>query len=249
MSEEKKAHETGDYTIKGNVPKMENPPPPPQVTQPELSVVNLDSLSDEELDALIKERNAKRQKAAEAARAQYEEKREEVVRTLIDAATDLNAALFAFKTHSLTTMSEFQKLKNEFSGGKAAEHENFTIYNNDQTMKIEFRRHAVKNFNELAGEAEKLLKEFLTDKVKKRSQEVYLLVSSLLERKKDGDYDLGLIQRLYKMEDKFDDPNWKRAIELFKQSFQETDSATYIRFYRREGENTWKLINLNFASV
>ncbi|SIT25475.1 Protein of unknown function [Chryseobacterium ureilyticum] len=69
---------------------------------------------------------------------------------------------------------------------------------------------------------------------------------SLLERKK-GSLDILLVQKLYSMEDRFEDQNWKEGIRLLKESYSYNLSKDYVSFYKRDENNVWELINLNFS--
>ena len=71
---------------------------------------------------------------------------------------------------------------------------------------------------------------------------------SLLERKK-GELDIQLVQKLYAMENRFQDENWKRGIELLKESFQSSHSKDYINFEQRNASGEWQNINLQFSNL
>ena len=136
-----------------------------------------------------------------------------------------------------------------FAAAKKEGKGNFELLSEDGTLKVEFSVQAKKAFDERAGEAEQLLKEFLKSVIKGRNSEAYKLVSTLLERKIDGDYDIKLIQRLYKMENDYDNETWRRAIQLFKEAYKEIDSARYVRFYKKTDSGPWTLINLSFSGL
>ena len=69
---------------------------------------------------------------------------------------------------------------------------------------------------------------------------------SLLERKK-GDLDIQLVQKLYSMEDRFDDENWREGIRLLKESYSYNHSKDYLSFFKKGNNNEWEGINLNFS--
>jgi len=74
------------------------------------------------------------------------------------------------------------------------------------------------------------------------------LVMSLLERKK-GELDINLVQKLYAMEDRFQDENWKRGIELLKESYSFSHSKDYIGFEVKNDKGEWLPINLQFSNI
>ena len=50
------------------------------------------------------------------------------------------------------------------------------------------------------------------------------------------------------MEDRFQDLNWKRGIELLKESYSRSHSKDYIGF-EQKSEGEWLLINLQFSNI
>jgi hypothetical protein len=120
----------------------------------------------------------------------------------------------------------------------------------NEQFKIVVASQVKKSFDERSILAEEKLKEFLLIFVKKKNRSIYNLVMALLERNSiTGDFDITNINRLYKMENDFDDPNWVEAIKLFKESFNATGTTIYVRFYERNANNGWGLINLNFSNA
>ena len=86
--------------------------------------------------------------------------------------------------------------------------------------------------------------------MKKRDKQTFEIVSALLQRnEKNGDFDIGLINRLYKLEDKYDDENWKEGIRLFKQAYNPSGTAHYIRFYKKNENGAWDNVVLDFAKI
>ena len=121
---------------------------------------------------------------------------------------------------------------------------------NDQ-YKIEFSSQVNKCFDERAELAEVKLKEFLATFVKKKDKPAYELVMALLERNdKTGDFDINLINRLYKMRDRFDNPLWIEALDMFQESYCPYGTAQYIKFSSKNPDNNgWDAILLDFAKL
>jgi hypothetical protein len=95
-----------------------------------------------------------------------------------------------------------------------------------------------------------LLRDFLTDFVKKRDLKLYGIISAILERNKEGKLEYARVQSLYSREDDFDDPRWKEAIRLFREGFYPVGSKMYIEVYRRsEASQKWVPLTLNLSSI
>lgn len=209
----------------------------------------LDGFTDEQLEAILEARKKQAQNAEKAKRRAYEKRRNDLVEMLVDEAAVLNIVIGEFKGKAFKTLGNFYNAMQEYGDVRDGNKGNFTIKNEKGDRIITFRHQIIKGFDERATLAEKKLKEFLETTVKVKSRDVYDLVTSLLERNSQGDYDIGLINRLYAIEDKFDHPAWKESIALFKQSYNETNTANYINFYTVDSNGNKQAINLQFASA
>jgi transposase InsO family protein len=67
--------------------------------------------------------------------------------------------------------------------------------------------------------------------------------------RKKGELDINLVQKLYAMEDRFQDENWKRGIELLKESYSFSHSKDYIGFEVKNDKGEWLPINLQFSNI
>lgn len=203
-----------------------------------------------ELEAALKLAKQKEKAEKEAARTEYETEKDTLIKVIGVAAISVHEELVQLKENTFKSMDDFREKMLKYGQIKGGENNkgNFEIKND--AFKIVFKSQVVKGFDERSELAEKHLKEFLSTFVKKRDKELHELILSLLERNsKTGDLDISNIQRLYAMEDKFDDENWKKAIALFKESFVANKTTRYITIYTRNANDGWDLLNLNFASV
>lgn len=216
----------------------------------EQAAANLNALSIRELEKVLNERKTKENAEREARRNEYEIEKTELINTLgITALTTANA-LKVFKDDAMNNVRHFRTKLLEYGQLRKGEANkgNFEIKNDD--FKITFSSQVRKCFDERSELAEEKLKNFLGSFVKKRDKDLHDLVLSLLERNpKTGDLDISNIQRLYKLEDRFDNDDWREAIRLFKESYNPEGTAYYLRFFKRDEDNAWKLINLNFSSL
>lgn len=211
----------------------------------------IEELTTEQLEELLAERKKNERLEAHKKKEQYERSRNFMIHQQVAAAIQLRDELKAFKDQAFGTMHKFYADMMAYGDVKRDGKGNFQLISDDQQYKIIFANQIKAGFDERAEMAEVKLKEFLNTTVKKRDLGLHGIIMGLLERNKvSGDFDIKLINRLVKMEDKFDDANWKEAIRLFKESYQEQGTSSYIRFYERNNDQqSWQLINLNLASV
>lgn len=216
----------------------------------EQAAANLTALSTRELEKALEARKAKETAEHEARRNEYEAEKAALISNLGNTALITAEALKEFKANAMDNVRNFRAKLLEYGQLRKGEANkgNFEIKNDD--FKITFSSQVRKCFDERSELAEEKLKSFLGSFVKKRDKDLHDLVLSLLERNpKSGDLDISNIQRLYKLEDRFDNDDWREAIRLFKESYNPEGTAYYVRFFQRDEDNAWKLINLNFSSL
>lgn len=212
------------------------------------NAVSLDNLSTEELERVLAQRKHEENEKLRAERKEYEDARERIVNELGTRAFVIMESLELLKGDAFKDLKGFRERMMKYGDIRNGDRNkgNFEIKNDK--FKIMFSSQINKRFDERAELAEQKLREFLEGFVKKQSQKTYKLVKSLLERNpKTEDYDISLINRLYAMEEEFDDPNWKEAIKLFKESYSPTGTAQYVRFFKKNENNGWDAIVLDFA--
>ena len=207
--------------------------------------VDLSQLSAEERAALIEQ--AKELDAKEKVEKQkaYEEMKADAITSLITIAKDINEQLKEFKQHSFETMDTLYELLKEYSGRHAEGKGNFKI--EFGAFKVEYNKQGKGSYDERATEAEKYIFDFIEGRYS-GDEGTKEFILSLLERKK-GELGPDNIQKLYKYESKFADPNFSKACELFRESYQYNHSKDYIRFYEKDEHGKWQNILLQFSAI
>lgn len=207
--------------------------------------VDLTKLSAEERAILIQQAKELEAKEVKQRREAYEEMKMDAIVSLITMAKDINKELAEFKKHSFDTMDALYELLKEYSGRHAEGKGNFKI--EFDNLKVEYNKQGKGSYDERATEAEKYIFDFIESRYS-GDEGTKEFILSLLERKK-GELDPDNIQKLYKYEGKFNDPNFSKACELFRESYQYSHSKDYIRFYEKDERGQWKNILLQFSAV
>lgn len=209
-----------------------------------MSNIDISQLSAEQLEAALAEKREAERKDREAKRASYEALREETLEELSETAEQLSLALERFNSKAFTQMRILYELLQDYSKRHKDGKGNFEIKNEE--FKIMFKKQGKGTFDERSVQAEKHIIDFVNSKFED-DVDTRDLIMSLLERKK-GDLDVDLIQKLYAMEDRFDDDNWREGIRLLKESYSYNHSKDYLAFFKKDRNNQWKGINLNFSN-
>lgn len=210
---------------------------------------DLSQLSTDDLRAALEQREAKERKAKERARESYEKEREAIIHTLCQDAERLESRMAEFKRVAMDAMSGLHDLMLDYGDAKRHSQGNFSIKSEDGTFKIQFSRNRIFEFDERAEAAEQHIREYLSDKVKKRDKIDFEMISTLLERDGNQKFDPRAIQKLYRFEKQIKDERFQRGCELFKEAYKEVRTATYIRFYQRQEGGKYEAINLNFSAL
>lgn len=198
--------------------------------------------SPEEIQAVEKVRRAKERSA-------YEDLREQTINESIQELKELQEKTMLVKKTIFERMIAFSETANEYGRIPKDTQKNHTLTSADGEYQVKYVYHVRKEFDERAKSAEVLLKRFISEYVAAKAPQVVRLIEALLERNKKGDYDVNLINRLYTMENEYDHEDWKNAISLFKESYREVKTATYVNGYQRDASGKYISIDVNFSSL
>ncbi|NDW10478.1 DUF3164 family protein [Dysgonomonas sp. 520] len=209
----------------------------------------IDQLSTEELEALLAKKKKEETDRKKKEREVYEQKVNSMVMTIVANAIRLHKDMRLFHSETTDRLVEMRNLLNQYGEIKSTSKGGFQRVTDDGKSKIVYKYSTICDWDERAEKAESLLRDFLKDFVKKRDIKMYNIISALLERNKEGNLEYSRIQSLYSHENEFDDPRWKEAIRLFKESFRAVDSKMRIEVYKRSDQSQkWELISLNLSS-
>jgi len=207
------------------------------------STNKLQVLTTEELEAELNKRKQEESNERELKRGQYESLKKTVITDLAPFAEQLSDNLMNFKTKAFADLGTLFELLKDYSKRHNDGKGNFKI--EDANYKIQFKRQGKGDFDERSHQAVKHIIDFLNSKYH-GDQDTKDLIMSLLERK-NGALDIQLVQKLYSMEDRFNDLNWREGIRLLKESYSFNLSKDYISFFKKNERNEWEGINLNFS--
>lgn len=201
-------------------------------------------LSAEELESLLSAKKAEAQAKENEERKAYEELKTKMVLELVSEASAISNTLKDFKTKAFSEMDALFQLLCRYSNRKEGKG-NFTLQL-PEGVRISYKNQDLGFFDERSAQAEKHIIDFVNSYYSEHDS-TRKLITSLLERKK-GALDIKLVQKLYSMENEFENKNWKNGIKLLRESWTTSESKAYIRFEVKVKE-VWQSIDLNFASI
>lgn len=211
--------------------------------------IDITKMSAEEIEKYLAKKKKDETKALEKEKQEYEKFRDETVSGIIEIVQNLSKQLIDFKNlcHSemdlhAERLSTYGKLRSNSKGG-------FSITNSEDNMRITRRRDTEPVWDERSTKAVELIKDFLSDTIKKRDVKLYEILIGFLERNEKGDLEFNKVMDLYKHEDKFDDPRWKEGLRLIKESFSNHLKGFGYEFKIKNDAGKWESLSLNFSSL
>ena len=225
-------------------------------TEEKKEIVDLDQLTDEQLDEAIAQRKAVKQKAIELDRKQYEAQKENDILCLTDQAEALHDLIVNFKLKCLEVLDAQKQKLDEYGAIRKNSQGGFSIENKASTKKLVRVRATKPMWDERAKKGVDLIKDFLQDTVKKKDKDAYEIMMTFIAKKSNGELEYDKVMQLLQHENRFDDikryPNqnlWREGLRLIKESYKISFKGYHVRFEVRNAEGKYETIDLNFATV
>lgn len=206
-------------------------------------------LTTADLEQLLADRKKQEKQAREREKTAYEDSRDKMVDSLVTRACFLAAEVAKFKDvchkvmdEQAIKLAEYGLIRGNSKGG-------FSVLDKQGIYKVSRTRDTRPAWDERAVKAIELIKEFLTDTVKKRDLKMFEILISFLEKNKAGDLEYSKVFTLLMHEDKFADPRWLEGLKLLKESYNIHLKGFGYEFKTMDDKGKWQPIVLNFSSL
>lgn len=214
--------------------------------------IDLSQMTAEEKKALLAQLNADANESRQAKRDAYEGLRAEFMHRVEEFLVNVTADVKGFKQWLEKESEGFISVMRDYGQLKNADQRNYTITDGD--FRLQVASNSVKGFDERADmAAERLvayLKNYMQKSEKGQEDPMYQLAMTLLERNQRGDLDYKSISKLYELEDRFGDQEYKDIMTLFKESNVVQKTAVNYYFFRRHKEtDVWMRIEPSFCRL
>lgn len=214
--------------------------------------IDLSQMTAEEKKALLAQLNADANESRQAKRDAYEGLRAEFMHRVEEFLVNVTADVKGFKGWLEKESEGFISVMRDYGQLKNADQRNYTITDGD--FRLQVASNSVKGFDERADmAAERLvayLKNYMQKSEKGQEDPMYQLAMTLLERNQRGDLDYKSISKLYELEDRFGDQEYKDIMTLFKESNVVQNTAVNYYFFRRHKETgVWMRIEPSFCRL
>lgn len=214
--------------------------------------IDLSQMTAEEKKALLAQLNADANESRQAKRDAYEGLRAEFMHRVEEFLVNVTADVKGFKQWLEKESEGFISVMRDYGQLKNADQRNYTITDGD--FRLQVASNSVKGFDERADmAAERLvayLKNYMQKSEKGQEDPMYQLAMTLLKRNQRGDLDYKSISKLYELEDRFGDQEYKDIMTLFKESNVVQKTAVNYYFFRRHKETgVWMRIEPSFCRL
>lgn len=215
-----------------------------------MNTKNVQQLSTDELRALLAEKEAAEKKAQEAAKKAYEKQRDEMVADAIADAKELQVLLKKFKEHMHDKMQQHAVKLAEYGMVRSNSLGGFSLTSSDGLMRVRRRRDTEPQWDERSQKAIELIRDFLTDTIKKRDKKLFEILMGFLQRNMKGELEYSRVMDLLQHEDKYNDPRWVEGLNLIKEAYSSSFKGYGYEFQiKNEKTGKWENLLLNFSSL
>jgi len=210
--------------------------------------VNLNDLSSEQLEELLKKKKEQEHTMALQKREAYESIRAELLCRVEQKVRAVAQEVRGFFEFVVGETGAFYEVMREY--GQLRKDDQMSYLIPSANFRIEVKTNKVKKFDERADVAASRLIEFLQDWIKQSDKgsddPMYQLAMTLLERNKYGDLDYKSISKLYELEQQFNSSEYSAIMQLFRESNIVEGTATNFYFWEKSSLGVWRKIEPSF---
>lgn len=175
--------------------------------------------------------------------------RDELVRDLAGDAEKLQQEMIRFKQKVYSSVSAFVELSAaEYGKSYGGKKGNVKLHSYDHSRMVQVQIGEDLTFDERLNLAKELIDKCLDRWTVQGKKEIRTIVNEDFAVNQKGKFNIGRILGLRRF--KFDDPEWKEAMDLISDSLQVSGTKSYFRAYKRAGEeNKQTCITLDFSKL
>lgn len=207
------------------------------------------SFTTAQLEAMLADAKKAEREDRLKARAAYENERDTMVAQLVARAKVLNAQMRDFKQYAMNQLEDFRETANDYGDIRSNSKGGFKLRHRNTGEMVSLDRNSLPEYDERAAMAEELLKDFLETTIKKKDLQTYRTLHALMARNKQGDLIPSRIASFISIKDNYDDERWRRAIQLYEESFRIRKISYSVSFFRKDDMQKDQAIVLTFASI
>lgn len=211
--------------------------------------MNLETLSEQELQAEL-ERRAKAKKEAEAkAKKDYEADKEAFIDQTASKFKYLHNEMLEFKNHLIPEANKLYERMYQIAGKDPKEVNSFSLKNKADTIKVTVDRQERFEFTDEAMVHINAIKDIFKAKFEARNKGLYKILDGLLVKNTKMEYDPKLLAKARRQVRELGDENLIAEFDKLDECQKVSGSSLYCRLHVRDSKGKWKDISLQFSSL
>ncbi|WP_281683391.1 DUF3164 family protein [Zunongwangia profunda] len=210
---------------------------------------SIDQMSSDEIELFLAKKRKKEQAELAKQKKKYEADRDETINFLVNRAIQANEVLKELKELCENKMEIQAEALNDYGMMRSNSKGGFSITNSEGDYRVTRRRDTEPKWDERSTKAQELIKDFLTDTVKKRDLDLFEMLMSFIERNENGDLEYARVMILIQHEKKFNDPRWLEGLRLIKESYSSHLKGFGYELKKKGKNGKFQTIQLNFSSL
>lgn len=208
-----------------------------------------DQLTAAELKAVLAHKEKDEKANEEKTRKQYQNEKNKFVDDVIGIFTHYNTLLQDFKKRSIGDAQLLNAKVYEINGKEPKDNKSFQLKNEDDTAKIVVENQERFEFTEEAPVHIEAIKEIFKNKFAERNKGMYKFLDAILMKNGKGDYDPKLLTKARNQAKELGDADLITEFEKLTDCQRVTETATYIRAYKKDENGKYQDVSLNFSAL
>lgn len=174
--------------------------------------------------------------------------RDALVREIVERALGLSKRLAEFKTQAMGDIGAFVELSAEKYGARVGGAKgNVQISTFDGEYKVRRDIAETLQFDERLQAAKALIDECLHEWTEGAGPEIRMLINDAFQVDKAGNINTNRVLGLRRLA--ISHEKWQQAMQAISDSLQIAGSKAYLRIYKRQHDGSYRLVNLDLATL
>lgn len=211
--------------------------------------LDLQGVSDEALEAALKQRKEAKKKAKIQQENKYKKDKDAFIESTIIDFQQFNKMLSNFKDFTLKRGIELYNEMYKVYDREPKDHKSMTLESEDGQFKIVLENQERVHLDDSAKPGIEMIQEVLKEKFEGRNKTMYDIINSILIKNSKGDYDPKLVSKLRKHVDKVSDPRFTEGLDIIAKAFKTVGTSRYVRAYKRDENGKFQDIVIQFSAL
>ena len=174
--------------------------------------------------------------------------RDDLIKEIIAKVTPLNAQLAELKRDVINDLRSFIDISaNEYGVALGGKKGNVTLTSFDGAYRIQIAMQDTLHFDERLQAAKQLIDECLHEWTQNSGADLKTIVQAAFDVNKEGQINTSRVLGLRRLN--IQNEKWLQAMNILSDSIQVQASKEYVRFYQRNKDGKYELINLDIETL